>query len=149
MDWVLTTKNVFPNHYDLDGGYPAALEQLKQELRNDGTWHFGPYEIQRCFSEISDVRRCQLQFISSVLYGVIACHVIKVACMCAVVRYLDDLNEPILATVGDATASFLEHGDETTEVWFLIGYKTLKKAPWRDREISGAYDSTYKRKPST
>ena len=87
------------------------------------------YPIEYCLSETAGQGRCQLQFVSYLLFAVIACNLIKVICMASASRLLWDLNEPIFATVGDAVTSYLEHPDETTKGWCIMDLAEV--AAWR------------------
>jgi len=65
--------------------------------------------------------------------------------MCYAVRYLWDLEEPILVTLGDEVASFIEHEDETTAGWCLLDRQSLH--PWRHQRVEDGHQSKYQRPP--
>jgi len=73
------------------------------------------YDIDYCFIETKGVPKCRLWYSSYLLYVVAVCNAVKVVCMCLAANRLWDVREPILATVGDATASFLEFPDQMTQ----------------------------------
>lgn len=103
--------------------------------------------IQYCYSEVAEMATCQLQYVSYIIYVVIICNVIKFMCMCAAARFLWNLNEPILATIGDAVSSFLEKPDETTKGYCLLDGEAVRAGVWREKTTK--YDSIYKRKSWT
>lgn len=122
------------------------MSSLKQSVESDGSWPIGNFTVESCLSEATEVSQCRLQFVSYILYVVVACNTVKFICMCCAARYLWDLDEPILATVGDAVTSFLEHEDETTAGWCLLDLQSLRA--WRHTWVKDGYDSRYERQPT-
>ena len=116
---------------------------IKESVQSDGTWQLGNFTVETCWSEATQVSQCRLQFVSYILYVVVACNAVKFICMIFAARYLWNLDEPILATVGDAVASFLEQEDRTTAGWCLLDLQSLRA--WRHTYVKDGYDSTYKR----
>jgi len=113
------------------------LYAQKQQAKVNGTWNlyddsglsFKNYTVERCLSQTKDVAaQCELQFVPVILYVVLISNFVKLACMCAAVNYLWNLKEPILATVGDAVASYLEQSDMTTVGRCLVDFETHKKS---------------------
>lgn len=83
----------------------------------NGSWFLdGNLNVTSCWSETTpQVFPCQLQYVPMILYVVIACNILKFSCMAYTAYHLWNLNESILATVGDSVASFLEHPNQTTQ----------------------------------
>jgi len=127
------------------GAWPD-ISSLKQSVESDGSLPLEGVTVESCLSEATEVSRCQLQFFSYILYVVVGCNLVKFICMCCAARYLWDLDEPILATVGDAVTSFLEHEDETTAGWCLLDLQSLRA--WRHTSVKDGYDSRYQRQPT-
>jgi len=136
--------NQYPGSYWL---YPYVeyikASSSRQSIESGGSWQVGDFTVKSCLSEVAKVSQCRLQFVSYILYVVIGCNTVKLICMCCAARYLWDLDEPILATVGDAVTSFLEHGDETTARWCLLDLQSLRA--WRHPWAKHGYDSRYDR----
>jgi len=125
IEWIASSVNL--------SGNDANIEYFRQQMQTNGTWFVGSYvnysasskppslyPVQYCLSETRGVSYCQLQFVSDILFVVVVCNLVKVICMSFVAFHLWDLDEPILATVGDCVASFLERPDETTAGWCLL-----------------------------
>lgn len=70
--------------------------------------------LHYCYTETKGLPECMLNFSSYLVYIVATCNIVKVICMCVTAKMLWNDGGSILATVGDATASFLEFPDETT-----------------------------------
>lgn len=130
-----------------DYGNTVDLSTLQKEVKSKGTWSLGTYTVESCQSEIDVTPQCELQFMSYILYVVVACNFVKFVCMCLAARYLWSLDEPILATIGDATSSFLERPDETTKGLCLIDAHDISAGVWkRSTTNATAYNPTYRRK---
>jgi hypothetical protein len=70
------------------------------------------YPIDYCLANKADFGgQCQLQYSVIIMFCVILANIVKLACMTTV---LITQHEPVMATVGDCIASFLETPDETT-----------------------------------
>lgn len=70
------------------------------------------YEIDYCLSSPTDIGgKCQLQYSLVIMICVILANIIKFACIIAL---LWTQKEPVLATIGDGIATFLERPDPTT-----------------------------------
>lgn len=111
----------------------ATQYQLEAEVKANGTWTLDQYPIQSCWSEVEGVSHCQLQFAPALLWTVVACNLVKVGCMVAATLYMWDIREPILATVGDAIASFLEIPDPNTTGYCLLDARSIEKKCWQPR----------------
>jgi hypothetical protein len=74
-----------------------------------------------CLSETKGLPGCTLHYSSYLLYVVVACNTIKFICMCVTTKMLWNDGGSILATVGDATASFLAVPDKTTQKRCIAG----------------------------
>lgn len=136
--WLCNGYDSFPH----DGSVDCNGTHAQSLLSDNGTLYLRPedmsasidipakqsYPIEYCLSEAAE-GQCQLQFVSYLLFAVIACNLIKVFCMASATRLLWDLNEPIFATVGDAVTSYLEHPDETTKGWCIMD--SAEVAGWR------------------
>jgi len=81
--------------------------------RNATEWTILPerYEIDHCLSSRGELT-CKLQYSSVILYIATACSAVK---FLAIALHLVYSREPILATVGDALASFLTNHDLNTK----------------------------------
>lgn len=124
--------------------------EADQSASSSGTWSFGPYPIQYCYSETTFFQPCRLQYVSYFIYVVVLCNVIKFTCMCLAARRLWNLSEPILATIGDAAASFLDEPDETTKGFCLLDLTALRKGVWHNSGKQSKqydYNAVYSRKP--
>lgn len=126
--------SVWPSPYNLSTNLTHVLQEARGQIRANGTWNLGPYSIERCLTEKGSFQHCQLQYVSYIFYIVIVSNVVKCLCMLATAQYLWNLDEPVLATVGDAVASFLAKEDKTTAGWCLLDSTTLKQV---FRPISG------------
>lgn len=134
--------------WDEVGTYPYYRNDT--EFRKDalaGNFTLFDNPIQYCYSEVAEMSSCQLQYVSYIIYVVVICNVVKFLCMCAAARFLWNLNEPILATIGDAVSSFLESPDETTKGHCLLDGEAIRAGVWTSKIAK--YDPTYKRKPYT
>lgn len=95
------------------------------------TWRVGSYPIKYCLSETMSTSHCRLEYAPFILYIVVICNLLKVVCMSTTVVWVWNLDESILATVGDAVASFLDTKDETTAGMCLlsvIGFEKVQKS---------------------
>lgn len=101
-DWICSS------NYVLENGCTT-----QEALQNSSDWKILPdyYEIDHCLSSDSALMQCRLQYSSVILYSVVACNTIK---FLAILLHLLYAKEPIMATVGDAVASFLRHPDPAT-----------------------------------
>lgn len=111
----------------------CGSDKATELLTKNGTWYLRPdnlngasayvgqsYPIEYCLAEEKDTQTCQLQYVSYILFVVIACNAIKVGCMAAAAYWLWNLDEPIFATIGDCVASYMEKPDETTKGWCML-----------------------------
>lgn len=90
--------------------YPHCQEE------SNGTSGCAPRSnLAYCYRETKGLPECTLHYSSYLFYIVGACNAIKVICMFITARMLWNDGGFILATVGDATASFLEIPDERTK----------------------------------
>jgi len=101
-DWICEPDHVYENSCSA-----AAAKSNVTE------WRILPerYEIDHCLSSRGELT-CKLQYSSVILYVAIACNVVK---FLAIALHLMGSREPILATVGDALASFLNSNDPHTK----------------------------------
>ncbi len=94
------------------------------------------YPIETCYSETVPPPLCKLEYGSLLVCIVLICNVVKTVCMSITARKLWRLDNPILATIGDATASFLEMPDQTTSCCCLMDGRSIdawkKKMPVRN-----------------
>jgi hypothetical protein len=108
---------------------------------NANSWSIGPmgpapgnryqiaqtqeYEIDYCLSQPTDAGgKCQLQYSLVIMISVLIANAVKLAC---IVSLLWTQYEPVLATIGDGIASFLERPDPiTVERPFLTRNKARK-----------------------
>ena len=83
---------------------------------NADPWHIFPeqqYEIDYCLSQPTDLGgTCKLQYSSIIMICVVIANTVK---FCCIVFLLRTQFEPVLATIGDGIASFLERPDTMTE----------------------------------
>ena len=93
----------------------------------ESSWQILPpnYPIETCYSETVP-SLCKLEYGSLLVCIVLICNVVKTACMSITARKLWKLDNPILATIGDATASFLEMPDQTTSCCCLMDGRSIK-----------------------
>ncbi|KAK5086690.1 hypothetical protein LTR05_003858 [Lithohypha guttulata] len=128
------------------GDYPyyRNVTEFKQQAKI-GNFTLLGYPVEYCYSQVTKMSTCQLQYVSYIIYVVIICNAIKLVCMCAAARSLWNLKEPILATIGDAVSSFLDQPDETTKGFCLLDGAAVRAGVWRDSTMK--YDVTYDRKP--
>lgn len=124
-------------------GVNVDVSEQTPEASSNGTWHLGDYTIDSCWSETTGVAHCQLRFVPFILYTVIVCNAVKFLCMCIVAKYLSNLDEPILATIGDAVASFLDQPDATMKRLCLLSLQDLKIGVWNVSSPKRDYDPTY------
>lgn len=147
IDWITNSMTVLERDW--------SINYSRQQLDVNGTWFIGSgyqtvpsyYPVRYCLSETNGVSNCQLQFVSYILYVVVVCNLVKVICMSFFAYDLWNLNEPVLATVGDATASFLDQPDETTAGWCLLDLQNL--AAWTTKETERKRITIYERAPRT
>jgi hypothetical protein len=147
-NWVCGPHNLIENNYKC---YPESLA-----LAAD-SWTLGVlagseanpyrlaeterYDIDYCLALKTDVGgKCMLQYSLVIMTCVIIANAIKFACIFWVVK---TSYEPVLATIGDGIASFLERPDRiTVERPFLTRHKARKFKPlsprmpkmWRTKE---------------
>lgn len=119
---------------------------IEQAIAQNENWRWGEHEIEECYSETRDIARCQLQFAMPLIWTVVACNAIKVVCLALTVYYLWDVDEPILATTGDAIASFLEDQDHSTQGHCLMDNVSLAQGEWQSTQRS-KHGRIYDRKP--
>lgn len=128
-----------------------GTKRMKPLLQNE-TWNIREYgiynldlNVQACWSETTKVQPCQLQFMSYNLVTVVVCNLIKFICMCTTVYHLWNLDQPILATVGDAVQCFLEHSDDKTKGYCLIGLEDIRQHKWGGKFSTDIYLECYNR----
>lgn len=118
---------------------PAMAQRF---LKKNGTWYLRPkdlafwqtelkYPIEYCLSEENVSQHCTLQYIPTFLGIVVVCNVVKVFCMFTAEKYLPRRSSRILATVGDAVASFLGRPDIHTENSCLLNFSDHYKSAHR------------------
>ena len=106
------------------------------------------YPVDYCLAQSRDVETCQLQYVPYIMIVVIVCNVIKVLAMGLTARYVWNLKEPILATVGDALESFITVPDPTTKGYPLMSLQTVET--WTFQQMSEpSRVSVYNRSPLT
>ncbi|KAF2971938.1 hypothetical protein GQX73_g1523 [Xylaria multiplex] len=125
------------------------------------TWFLGPprYEVSRCLVQVlppeATMNRCRLLYSAHILYTVVVFNLIKVLTMLSIwgSRKIDERRrkaikgegdarptesitaprEAVLATLGDAVASFMREADKTTKNMCLVTkhdiVKSLEKRP--------------------
>lgn len=103
------------------------LTDLINDAGRSGVWSFGGYSVQAYYSRPVSLDNCQLQFVSYILYAVIACNLVKVLCMCETAHMLGIQGESILATIGDAIASFVDQSDTETKDMCLLNRRNLRR----------------------
>lgn len=91
----------------------------------------GIYPVKGCLSERVE-ENCKLVFSLPISMVVIACNIVKVACMFLAAK---ENRCEVLVTIGDAVASFLNNPDPTTTGRCLMEKRTLGKGenPWKPR----------------
>lgn len=96
-----------------------------------GAWEITPamYPIETCYSEVVPPL-CKLEYAGLLVGIVLICNAIKTVCMTITAWKLWRLDNPIIVTVGDAAATFLERPDETTKGYCLMGRKGVRA--WRN-----------------
>lgn len=85
----------------------------QKALTNSTNWNILPenFLIDHCLASDAALMTCKLQYSSIILYFVIGCNTIK---FFAILLHILRAKEPIMATVGDAVASFLRSADSAT-----------------------------------
>lgn len=124
--------------------FDDTLKSWEATIKAGGPWALGNFTIDQCFSEVVDAK-CQLGFISWILYIVIGCNAVKLICMCCAARFLWNLDEPILATIGDAVSSFLQDPDQRTQGSCLLDIDDITSGSW----MEGRNTAIYHRKKRT
>lgn len=134
------------NDFIIDAGTNAATSDNK-ERPPTYMWGFSYYfrdpawlnSTEYCYSEIQPTKSCSLQFSLPLIYVVIGSNIIKVLCMLATVYKLWNLEDSILATVGDAVDSFLRNPDTTTMGYCLLDGSDKAQEDWllRNGEVTG------------
>lgn len=149
ISWIRSSVNL--------SGNDANIASFRQQIQANGTWFIGSslsysvaqrpslYPVEYCLSETRGVSYCQLQFVWYTLLIVVACNLVKVICMSLVAYHLWDLNEPILATIGDCVTSFLERPDETTAGWCLLDLAFIDA--WSENLVHYYENFAYERSP--
>lgn len=122
------------------------LPLLRETVKGTGKWRLGDYTVSHCMVETESVSHCRLEFTTYILFAVVSCNAIKLVCMCLTATFLWNLDEPILATIGDAVASFLENTDDTTKGFCLLDFTCAKEEMWENGASENAYDPFYHRK---
>ena len=114
--------------------YSTEICTTQQAQSFGKSWKITPaeYPIQFCYSEVVPLSLCKLEYWSLLVVIVLCCNVIKTLCMAITMWKLWRIDNPLLATIGDATASFLEKPDQTTKGWCLMDRKSLKS--WKKRK---------------
>ena len=126
------------------------LPEVKAAIDATGSWIFDQYPVEYCYSQVTQISSCELQYVSYIIYIVVVCNIIKFFCMGTAARYLWDLDEPILATIGDAVSSFIDHPDGSTKDCCLLDAKALRNDVWRATPFAAdrkKYHPIYARKP--
>jgi hypothetical protein len=118
-NWICDPNFLIANKYKCN---------YKQMATNASSWNLGPFKakeenpfvvfpseewpIDYCLAQQTDLSgKCQLQYSLVIMICVLVANAIKLSCMIFILRtHL----EPVLATIGDAIASFLEHPDPFT-----------------------------------
>lgn len=98
-------------------------------LANANNWKVFDYPIEYCLSEPKETM-CSVQFSLTIMWVVIAFNALKVAAMVWILVCFDA--EKLLASVGDAAASFLNHDDLTTLGMCLADKKGIRSF-WQSR----------------
>lgn len=91
------------------------------------SWQILPtnYPIETCYSE-KVPPLCKLEYGSLLVVIVLICNIVKTICMSITAWKLWRLDNPVLATIGDATASFLEKPDQTTSGCCLMDARSIE-----------------------
>lgn len=108
------------------------------------------YPITYCMIEEDFPQHCTLEYIPTFLAVVAFCNFLKVISMLATVKILWKENSPILATVGDAVASFLDRPDVYTQSMSLMSLSNYRlvtsSGSWNEeRNLPITYERTGKR----
>lgn len=125
------------NSYDwmaFDTGYTASPSFL---LSIEANWTIDDSEVQYCLSEVVP-EKCEFTVNIYVLAVVIALGVVKLACMLATAKNVDQ--QPLI-TIGDALSSFLNNADPNTVgmcTWtktdFVRGNWNPQPRPWMPQQ---------------
>ena len=110
-----------PDEVDEDGCSQS------EALRHTNDWRILPddYEIEFCLARSAGTV-CKLQYSAAILYIVICCNAVKFLAISANLYFSDGL---LMASVGDAVASFLQRPDPNTKGKCLINAKTTSSEP--------------------
>lgn len=115
----------------------CSAAMARKEVAATGTWSLSPedypgipYSIDYCLSEENVSQRCVLRYIPALQYLVVICNAIILLCMFGTIWMLSSRKDSILATTGDAVASFLDRPDVHTENMCLASlhnHRTIMK----------------------
>lgn len=120
--------NNFPSYQWLCNYYTTNGSCTTRQANSFGSsWQILPtnYPIETCYSEAVPPL-CKLEYGSRLVGIVLICNIVKTVCMSITAWWLWRVDNPILATIGDATASFLEMPDRTTKGCCLMDKKSIK-----------------------
>ncbi|CAG8961895.1 hypothetical protein HYFRA_00013695 [Hymenoscyphus fraxineus] len=118
-NWVCGPEHLLNNNYKCDYRKLVANSAAWTlgEISGDPNWDYGivrttEWPIDYCLADRTNLGgECQLQYSFVVMACVVAANVIKLVCMVIVLK---TQREPVLATIGDGIASFLERPDRFT-----------------------------------
>jgi hypothetical protein len=106
-------------------------------LSSASSWEVWGYPIEYCLSErTKDI--CTIEFSETIMYVVVAFNALKVVAMMWILWRFDA--EQILATVGDAAASFLRVNDPTTDNMCLANKRDMRRF-WQSRGLAVPFSS--------
>lgn len=97
------------------------------------------YTIEVCLSEEDVPQHCTLKHVPALLAVVVTCNVVIMGCMLGALLTLRTQTDPVLATVGDGVASFLERPDIYTQKMCLVGLSNYRLI---DRKKSWGHELT-------
>lgn len=123
----------------------SPINVVQHVIEDTGVWTLGDLSIKYCLSESKEISHCRLEFTIYAMFAVVICNAIKLSCMCITIWRLWNLNEPVLATVGDAVASFLEASDPHTKGLCLLDPSQANKVSLPESRSHDLYDPIYRR----
>ncbi|KAG9242503.1 hypothetical protein BJ878DRAFT_166928 [Calycina marina] len=110
-------------------------------VTSSGAFSLWEYPIEYCLSEkVEDT--CSLNFSQDIMYVMLAFNALKVAMMILVLFQYDA--EIILASVGDAIASFMTYEDQSTRMMCLANRREMKRF-WRSRGMARTFSQQRRR----
>ena len=133
--YVGLSSGIYPAYQWLCNYYTINGSCTTQKVTDfGGAWEITPamYPIETCYSEVVPPL-CKLEYAGLLVGIVLICNAIKTVCMTITAWKLWRLDNPIIVTVGDAVATFLERPDETTKGYCLMDRKSVRV--WKNNRL--------------